>query len=136
MSALAAGYRVRNRAVALAALCLWLLVLAAPAFGGGPGFRSRHLLDEHFEKHGREFGAITEQHYLQMAQQLRDARASANIMQSKRTDGIISRFDRKHGYFGAYNPDGTIRTFFIPADGARYFERQARRDGHRLNNSK
>ena len=28
---------------------------------------------------------------------------------------------------GAYNPDGTIRTFFIPNDGERYFRRQSRR---------
>ena len=108
---------------------MYVLALAGLAFGGGPGFRSKHLLDEHFEKHGREFGPITEQQYLQMAQQLRDARPGPNILQSRRPDGVLSRFDRKHGYFGAYDPDGTIRTFFIPADGARYFERQARRDG-------
>ena len=35
--------------------------------------------------------------------------------------------DRRTGYFGAYNPDRTIRTFFIPVNGERYFHRQARR---------
>jgi pyocin large subunit-like protein len=36
------------------------------------------------------------------------------------------RFDVRHGYFGAYDTDGTIRTFFIPPDGVRYFERESR----------
>ncbi len=96
---------------------------------GGPGFRSQHLLDDHFEKHGREFGAITEHQYLQMAQQLRDTRPGGNILESRRPDGVVSKFDRRHGYFGAYNPDGTVRTFFIPAEGIRYFQRQATHNG-------
>ena len=41
--------------------------------------------------------------------------------------GVISRFDRRTNYFGAYNRDGTIRTFFVPNDGERYFRRQASR---------
>jgi len=106
-----------------------VFALVGLGFGAGPGFRSKHLMDDHFEKHGREFGAITERQYLQLAQQLRDTRAGVNIIESRRDDGVISKFDRRHGYFGAYDPDGTIRTFFIPADGVRYFERQARRDG-------
>jgi pyocin large subunit-like protein len=60
-----------------------------------------------------------------LAQQLRDGRAGANILEARRPDGVFSKFDRRKGYFGAYDPDGTIRTFFIPAEGARYFERQA-----------
>jgi hypothetical protein len=118
-----------NRAFRVVSLLVWSLALAGLVFASGPGFRSKHLLDDHFEKHGREFGSISEQQYLQLAQQLRDARVGANILESRRPDGVYSRFDRRHGYFGAYDPDGVIRTFFIPADGIRYFERQARRDG-------
>ena len=118
---------MRSNRVLSVVICL--LALAALAFAGGPGFRSQHLLSDHFEKHGREFGAITERQYLQLAQQLRDTRPGARILQSQRPDGVISKFDRRHGYFGAYDPGGIIRTFFIPADGIRYFERQARRDG-------
>jgi pyocin large subunit-like protein len=101
-----------------------LLLLAS-----GPGFRSRNQLEEHYQKHGPEFGAISEQDYLRLAQELRDApaRAGGPILEARRPDGEFSRFDRRHGYFGAYNPDGTIRTFFIPNDGERYFWRQARR---------
>ena len=99
-----------------------LLVLAA-----GPGFRSRQQFDEHFHKHGREFGAITQDEYLRLAQALRDAPVGGPILEAVKPGGVISRFDRRKSYFGAYNPDRTIRTFFIPNDGERYFRRQATR---------
>lgn len=96
-------------------------------YASGPGFRTPALLEEHFEKHGREFGAINKAEYLNLAQALRDAPAGGSILESRRPDGEFSRFDRRRGYFGAYNRNGTIRTFFIPNDGERYFFRQARR---------
>jgi pyocin large subunit-like protein len=49
------------------------------------------------------------------------------LTEARRPDGEFSRFNRRTGYFGAYNPDRTIRTFFIPNDGERYFRRQAQR---------
>lgn len=104
-----------------------VLLLAALVWASGPGFRSRAQLDEHYAKHGAEFGNISEQEYLRLAQELRDAPAGGSILEARRPDGEFSRFDRRHGYFGAYNPNGTIRTFFIPNDGERYFQRQTRR---------
>jgi pyocin large subunit-like protein len=104
-----------------------LLLIALQLFAGGPGFRSRAQLDEHYAKHGAEFGHISEAEYLRLAQELRDAPAGGPILEARRPDGQFSRFDRRKGYFGAYNPGGTIRTFFIPNDGERYFRRQARR---------
>ena len=104
-----------------------LLLSALLLFAAGPGFRTRRLFDEHFQKHGAEFGAITAQQYLLLAQNLRDAPVGGSILEAKRGDGVISKFDKTHGYFGAYDADGTIRTFFIPNDGERYFRRQARR---------
>ena len=106
---------------------LGVFFLTLLLYGSGPGFRSRAQLDEHFAKHGAEFGAISEAEYLRLAQELRDASAGGPILEARRPDGEFSRFDRRHGYFGAYNPDGTIRTFFIPNNGERYFQRQALR---------
>jgi pyocin large subunit-like protein len=111
--------------LAAGVLSIAILSFSAGAFAGGQGFRTEHLLREHFEKYGHEFGPISPQQYLRLAQQLRDSRPGRNILESKRPDGLI-RFDRKRGYFGAYDADGTIRTFFIPPDGIRYFERQSR----------
>jgi pyocin large subunit-like protein len=104
---------------------LWLI--AFWLYASGPGFHSQAQLDEHYQKHGAEFGAISEAEYLRLAQELRDAPVGGPILEARRPNGEFSRFDRRHGYFGAYNPDGIIRTFFIPNNGERYFERQARR---------
>jgi pyocin large subunit-like protein len=103
----------------------WLLCFLL--WAEGPGFRSQAQFEEHYQKHGSEFGHISKQEYLHLAQELRDAPAGGPILEARRPDGEFSRFDRRHGYFGAYNRDGTIRTFFIPNAGERYFLRQARR---------
>ncbi len=107
---------------------LALFAIALVLFAGGPGFRSPALLDEHYAKHGAEFGNISKQDYLGRAQELRDAPTGGPILESKRRNGQFSRFDKRKGCFGAYNPDRTIRSFFIPNDGERYFWRQARRE--------
>jgi len=104
-----------------------LLLAAWVLCAGGPGFRGRRQFDEHYQKHGREFGKISQTEYLERAQELRDAPAGGPILEALKPGGIVTRFDKVHGYFGAYNADRTIRTFFIPNDGERYFHRQATR---------
>lgn len=110
-----------------ARIAIGLLLAALLLLAGGPGFRSRRQFDEHFAKHGREFGNITPEEYLHRAQGLRDAPPGGPILEIVKPDGIITRFDKRSGAFGAYNRDRTIRTFFIPNDGERYFKRQASR---------
>ena len=105
---------------------LWLFSALLP-WASGPGFRSRAQFNEHYQKHGAEFGRISQAEYLRLAQELRDAPARGPILQAVQRTGVITKFDTVRGYFVAYNPDGTIRTFFIPVDGERYFRRQARR---------
>jgi pyocin large subunit-like protein len=100
---------------------------ARQAEARGPGFASRRSFEQHFEKHGAEFGHIDQAEYLALAQRLRDKPVGGPVLEIVRqADGVVTRFDRETGYFGAYNRDGTIRTFFIPNDGERYFQRQAR----------
>jgi hypothetical protein len=113
----------------LARFLTGLFAIALLLSAAGPGFRSRRQLDEHFAKHGAEFGRISEHEYLRLAQELRDAPfvPGGPILEARRPNGEFSRFDRRKGYFGAYNPDRTIRTFFIPNNGERYFRRQAER---------
>lgn len=91
------------------------------------GFRSRKNLDEHFAKHGGEFRGMSKAEYLLAAQTLRDAPVGGDVEEIVRGDGTASRFDKASGAFIAFNRDGTIRTFFKPNDGERYFRRQAQR---------
>ncbi len=118
------GVCLMRKSLRASLLLLLLALTAALLLGSGPGFRSQRQLDEHYAKHGQEFGNITRGQYLELAQALRDAPKGGNILQAVRADGVMTRFDRSHGYFGAYNPDGTIRTFFIPNAGESYFRRQ------------
>src|SRR5580700_7533433 len=98
-------------------LALGLLLTAWMLLADGPGFRNRHLFDEHYQKHGREFGNVSPQEYLRLAQALRDAPPGGPILEALKPAGVFTRFDRRTGAFGAYNPDRTIRTFFKPVDG-------------------
>ncbi|WP_421997249.1 hypothetical protein [Reyranella sp.] len=105
---------------------------AAPSgtrgWGASVGFADQRRLDEHFRKHGSEFGRITKQDYLHQAQLLRDARPGGPVLEAVRRDGVITRYDTQTGAFIAFNPNGVIRTFFKPNDGERYWRRQAARE--------
>ena len=96
-------------------------------WGSEVGFADSRRLEEHYEKHGAEFGRISRQDYLREAQRLRDAAVGGPILQAVRADGVVTRYDRDSGAFIAFNRNGVIRTFFKPNDGERYFRRQAER---------
>ena len=91
------------------------------------GFANRGKFLQHYEKHGGEFGAISKEEYLRQAQILRDSPVGGDILEIARNDGVITRFDRRTGAFLAFNRDLTIRTYFKPNDGERYFARQSKR---------
>lgn len=91
------------------------------------GFGSASKLTEHYQKHGAEFGAQSQDDYLRMAQALRDKPVGGDVLELVRDDGVTCRFDRSSGAFIAVNPDHTIRTFFKPNDGENYFRRQTKR---------
>jgi pyocin large subunit-like protein len=111
--------------LALMMLTAILLLAASQALAASQGFRSPHLLQDHYSRFGKQFGNITIEQYLRLAQQLRDATPGRRqILVSKRSDGGGSKFDIKHGWFVAFDGDGTLRTFFVPKDGIRFFEAQ------------
>ena|SRR5438046_7258862 len=104
---------------------------SATAYGPNIGFRTNEFLREHWLKHGREFGDVSMREYLRRAQQLRDRPAGGAILEQRRDDGVITRFDRGSGAFIAFDADGIIRTFFRPNQGEVYFRRQLTRPHHR-----
>ena len=92
------------------------------------GFASRQKLIQHYQKHGREFGKINLEEYLNISQTLRDKPVSYDVLEYIRPDGIVSRFEKSTGTFVACNPNRIIRTCFKPNDGLAYFERQKFKD--------
>lgn len=99
------------------------------------GFASRQKFLDHYDKHGSEFGSISKEEYLRQAQELRDRAAENGVLEVLRSDGVVTRFDKKTGAFLAFNDDLTIRTYFKPNDGEAYFHRQSKRGSSRGGNN-
>ena len=106
-----------------------LLLAALLLLASGPGFRSRRQFDEHYQKHGAEFGRISQQEYLERAQELRDAPAGGPILEAVTPEGIVSRFDRRTGSFRRLQPRPDHPNFFHPQRWRALFPRQAQKRG-------
>lgn len=80
-------------------------------------------LPDHFARHGADFAAHDAEEYARMASEFLQ-RARTEDLPAKVDDGGVLRvFDPRSGAFGAYNRDGTTKTFFKPGSRG-YFERQ------------
>ncbi len=85
-------------------------------------FRNSDLLDQHFEKHGKEMGFSTPEEY--------EAAASAVInnpdalYKTEAEDGDGVYYLESTNEFVVLSTDGYIRTYFNPGDGKAYFDRQ------------
>lgn len=87
-------------------------------------FRSQKLFDQHFEKHGAEFGDITQEDYLRMANELINSESDTVLTKTEKEDGDYVFFDTETGRFAVLSTDGYIRTFFIPDQGIKYYDKQ------------
>ena len=87
-------------------------------------FRSKKLFDDHYKKHGAEFGDITQEEYLQLANDMLNSDSDTILHKTEAEDGDDVFFDTDTGYFLVLSTDGYIRTFFIPKAGIDYFDRQ------------
>ncbi len=85
--------------------------------------RPETLID-HFRRHGADFGAKSARDYAKMAGRFFERAQEEKLPTKIAPDGTIRVYDRKTNTFGAYNPDGTTKTFFKPKDGVKYWNRQ------------
>ena len=69
-------------------------------------------LQDHFNRHGSNFGANNTDNYAKQANDFYNNRNNYQIKVDEK--GIIRVYDSKTNTFGAYNPDGTTKTFFKP----------------------
>jgi hypothetical protein len=80
-----------------------------------------NTLTDHFDRHGADFAAKTEEEYAKMAHEFFLNRNKFLVKID--TDGTIRVYDEKTDTFGSYNADGYTKTFFKP-NSPGYWERQ------------
>ena len=88
--------------------------------GGGGNWGNPNALQDHYDRHGSDFGSVSPQDYANQANDFYNNRANYQT----KTDqfGITRVYDATTNTFGAYNADGTTKTFFKPFSGSSYFK--------------
>lgn len=71
-------------------------------------------LADHFRNHGADFGAATADEYARLASEFLMKSQARRLPTKIGSDGISRLWDPATNRFGAYNPDGTTRTFYKP----------------------
>lgn len=80
-------------------------------------------LPDHFERHGHDFNAKDADDYARMAWEFRQRAKAEGLLTKVDSEGVTRIYDPKSGAFGAYNRNGTTKTFFKP-NSRDYFDRQ------------
>lgn len=91
-------------------------------------FQSEELLQRHFQKHQAEYGTISIPEYLRQATKLAEEPLSDDVVQLIRSDNSIAKYRFSTNDFLVINEDGTIRTFFKPADKEVYWQYEIERN--------
>ena len=87
-------------------------------------FRTKKQFDGHYEKHGKEFGDITQEQYLQKANDLINNDSDTILHKTEAEDGDYIYYDTVNNEILFLSPDGYIRTYFKPSSGMDYYNRQ------------
>jgi pyocin large subunit-like protein len=69
-------------------------------------------LAAHYQKHGYQFGNISQEEYLAGAQALLSATPDNDVLEKKRSNGDILHYRASTGEFAVVAGDGRIRTYF------------------------
>jgi RHS repeat-associated protein len=91
---------------------------------GADTWGNPRTLDDHFARHGSDFGTQNAKEYAQSASDFLQRSQAEGFPTKIAPDGTIRVYDPATNTLGAYNPDGTTKTFFKPRGGADYWERQ------------
>ncbi|MBS0221255.1 MAG: hypothetical protein JSR91_10990, partial [Proteobacteria bacterium] len=100
------------------------LGLAPPAASAKPpvplgsqeanGWGKPETLTKHFKDHGADFGATSEEDYARKAQDFLRRAQLEQLPMKVDSRGDILVYDPTNNIFGAYNADGTTKTFYRP----------------------
>lgn len=97
-------------------------VLQSQKADGVLEFRNDNLWEEHFLKHGGEFGYTTKEDYLEGANEVVTSASSKHKQEAEDGDDIY--YDAENNEIVFVSKDGYIRTYFKPSDGIEYYNRQ------------
>ena len=82
--------------------------------GTGAKFGDDLKLEDHFIRHGADFGLETASDYEKAADAFLTSELGEGVRELTRTNGDVVRWDPETDAFGVVSSDGTIRTFYKP----------------------
>lgn len=85
-------------------------------------FYNDKLLDQHYEKHGKDMGFDSPEEYEEAANKVIFNEETLHKIEKEDGDDVYYLEDTNE--FVIVSTDGYIRTYFLPDDGIRYFNRQ------------
>lgn len=89
-------------------------VAAIPIAGNGARFADNAKLQDHFARHGSDFGAPSAQQYEAMADGFLTGPRQAGVLEKTRPNGDVIRFNPATDEFGVVSRRGIIRTYYKP----------------------
>ena len=84
-------------------------------------FETPESMQKHYAKHGEEYGDISTESYVSLANELVNAPASDDVEKIVRSDGSTAIYRFSTNDFLVVTKDGSIRTFFKPKNGKEYW---------------
>lgn len=85
-------------------------------------FRTDYLLKEHFKKHGKEMGFKTADEYEKAANKVIASKDA--LIKEEKEDGDYVYYIVETNEIVFLSKDGYIRSYFNPAKGKKYFDKQ------------
>ncbi|MBQ3912792.1 MAG: hypothetical protein II694_07460 [Lachnospiraceae bacterium] len=85
-------------------------------------FRSKKLLDQHYDKHGKEIGFKSAADYEKAASDV--VNNPAALTKTEKEDGDYVYYVEDTNEFVIVSTDGYLRTYFLPSAGKSYYDRQ------------
>jgi len=85
-------------------------------------FRNQKLLNQHYDKHGKDMGFASADDYEKAASDV--VNNPAALHKTEKEDGDDIYYVETTNEFVVVSTDGYIRTYFNPDSGKRYFDKQ------------
>ncbi|WP_221035127.1 hypothetical protein, partial [Pseudomonas syringae group genomosp. 3] len=82
--------------------------------GNGAKFADQAKLDDHFARHGSDFGAKSAVEYQAQADKFLTSPKPTGVLEKARPNGDVVRYNPNTDEFGVVSSGGSIRTYYKP----------------------